>query len=148
VVSVVGAMADPDLTQSWYGAVAAVFSAMVGFLGLWLVPKWAKRTELTRTDSALTLDADVRGRADLILGFNSLLSSQQKRIEQLAQQLEESVKDREKLWIRVDKLTDEVSECERKNSEQAMSHFVEMTAVKTQLNDCQRELAALREGAA
>jgi hypothetical protein len=137
-------MADPDLTQSWYGAIAAAFSAMVGFLGLWLVPKWAKKTELTRTDSALTLDADVRGRADLIAGFNLLLLSQQKRIEQLAEQLEESVKDRTNLWTRVEKLTDQVSECDKKNSEQAMNHFVEMTAVKTQLNDCRRELADLR----
>jgi uncharacterized coiled-coil DUF342 family protein len=118
---------------------------MVGFLGLWLVPKWAKKTELARTDSALTLDADVRGRADLIAGFNALLSSQQKRIEQLAEQLEESVKDRANLWGRVEKLTDEVSECERKNSEQALSHFVEMTAIKTQLNDCQHELADLKK---
>jgi uncharacterized coiled-coil DUF342 family protein len=137
-------MADPVVTQSWYGAVATAFAAAVGFLGLWLVPKWAKKTELTRADSALTLDADVKGRADLILGFNSLLTSQQKRIEQLAEQLEESVRDRANLWSRVEKLNDEVSECERKNSEQAMSHFVEMTAVKTQLNDCQRALADLR----
>jgi septal ring factor EnvC (AmiA/AmiB activator) len=137
-------MADPDLTQSWYGAIAAAFSAMVGFLGLWLVPKWAKKTELTRTDSALRLDAGVRSRADLDVAFLALSTSQQKRIEQLGNQLEESVKDREKLWVRVDKLTDEVSECERKSSELALSHFVEITAVKTQLSDCQRALADLR----
>lgn len=144
VVGVVGSMADPNLTQTWSGAVAAVLSATVGFLGLWLVPKWAKKTELTRTDSALSLDADVRSRADLNVAFLALSTSQQKRIEQLAEQLEESVKDRANLWGRVEKLTDEVTECERKNSEQALSHFVEMTALKTQLNDCQRELVDIR----
>jgi septal ring factor EnvC (AmiA/AmiB activator) len=137
-------MADPNVTQTWYGAIAAAFSAMVGFLGLWLVPKWAKRTELTRADGALTLDADVRSRADLIAGFNLLLLSQQKRIEQLDEQLEESVKDRDKLWTRIGKLTDEVSDAERKRSGLALIHFVELTAVKTQLADCRRELADLR----
>jgi hypothetical protein len=143
VVGVVGSMAD--VTETWYGAIASILAAMVGFLGLWLVPKWAKKTELARADSGLMVDADVKSRADLILGFNQLLLSQQKRIDQIGQQLDESVTDRVSLWERVEKLTDELSECEKRNSAQALTHFVEITAVKTQLSDCQRDLVDLKK---
>jgi len=140
-------MADPgELIKAVSGAIAVFAAASITALVSWLVPKYAKKTEIESRDKALIIDADVkrsdidlRERANLFDAFNKHISQLHERIDQLVKELNDSIRDRDNLWqeLRKEQMHSRDQDaalllCERKSVEYEATASLQKTTIEKQ----------------